>query len=173
MTNQINETDTQNTCPCGSGKNLEQCCLPIITRKKNALTAEELLRARYSSFVLGNVDFILDTHHSKTRNDVKKEEIEDWSKNSKWLGLEIKQVEGGAAGDKEGKLIFCAHYETKGKKEDHWEQSVFEKENDQWKFLDGQRLQVGPIRREGPKLGRNDPCPCGSGKKFKKCCSKQ
>lgn len=27
-----------------------------------------------------------------------------------------------------------------------------------------------PIRREGPRIGRNDPCPCGSGRKFKKCC---
>ena len=26
------------------------------------------------------------------------------------------------------------------------------------------------VRREGPKIGRNDPCPCGSGKKYKKCC---
>ena len=25
-------------------------------------------------------------------------------------------------------------------------------------------------RRESPKVGRNDPCPCGSGKKYKKCC---
>ncbi|SFT32681.1 preprotein translocase subunit SecA [Halomonas saccharevitans] len=29
-----------------------------------------------------------------------------------------------------------------------------------------------PLRREGPKVGRNDPCPCGSGKKFKQCCGK-
>ncbi|GAB6062609.1 preprotein translocase subunit SecA [Deferrisoma palaeochoriense] len=28
----------------------------------------------------------------------------------------------------------------------------------------------GPVRREGPRVGRNDPCPCGSGKKYKKCC---
>jgi len=27
-----------------------------------------------------------------------------------------------------------------------------------------------PIRKSGPKVGRNDPCPCGSGKKYKKCC---
>jgi len=27
-----------------------------------------------------------------------------------------------------------------------------------------------PIRREGTKVGRNDPCPCGSGKKYKRCC---
>ncbi len=30
-----------------------------------------------------------------------------------------------------------------------------------------------PIRRPGSKLGRNDPCPCGSGRKFKKCCGKE
>ena len=28
---------------------------------------------------------------------------------------------------------------------------------------------VGPIRNEGPRIGRNDPCPCGSGKKYKNC----
>jgi preprotein translocase subunit SecA len=28
---------------------------------------------------------------------------------------------------------------------------------------------AGPITREGPKVGRNDPCPCGSGKKYKQC----
>jgi uncharacterized protein YecA (UPF0149 family) len=28
----------------------------------------------------------------------------------------------------------------------------------------------GPVRRAGPKIGRNDPCPCGSGLKFKRCC---
>jgi len=30
-----------------------------------------------------------------------------------------------------------------------------------------------PLKRPGSKLGRNDPCPCGSGKKFKKCCAKE
>jgi hypothetical protein len=36
--------------------------------------------------------------------------------------------------------------------------------------LDGIDEVATPIQREGPKVGRNDPCPCGSGKKFKKCC---
>jgi preprotein translocase subunit SecA len=31
------------------------------------------------------------------------------------------------------------------------------------------RVTVQPVRRDGPKVGRNDPCPCGSGQKFKKC----
>ena len=29
-----------------------------------------------------------------------------------------------------------------------------------------------PFVRDLPKVGRNDPCPCGSGKKFKQCCGK-
>jgi uncharacterized protein len=33
----------------------------------------------------------------------------------------------------------------------------------------GERLKVETVRRAGPKVGRNDPCPCGSGKKFKLC----
>ncbi len=34
------------------------------------------------------------------------------------------------------------------------------------------RGKTQPIRRQGPKVGRNDPCPCGSGKKYKKCCGR-
>ncbi len=34
----------------------------------------------------------------------------------------------------------------------------------------GDVVQVATVRRESPKVGRNDPCPCGSGKKYKKCC---
>ena len=37
---------------------------------------------------------------------------------------------------------------------------------------DGDSIRKKPIRRENKKVGRNDPCPCGSGKKFKKCCGK-
>ncbi len=34
----------------------------------------------------------------------------------------------------------------------------------------GETMKVETVRREEPKVGRNDPCPCGSGKKYKKCC---
>ena len=35
-----------------------------------------------------------------------------------------------------------------------------------------QERVTAPIRRGQPKVGRNDPCPCGSGKKYKKCCGR-
>ena len=30
--------------------------------------------------------------------------------------------------------------------------------------------KVVPFKRKSPKIGRNEPCPCGSGRKYKKCC---
>ncbi len=36
--------------------------------------------------------------------------------------------------------------------------------------LAGEKLKQQPARNKGPKVGPNDPCPCGSGKKYKKCC---
>ena len=35
--------------------------------------------------------------------------------------------------------------------------------------MEGARPQIAQVKREAPKVGRNDPCPCGSGKKYKKC----
>jgi SEC-C motif-containing protein len=117
------------------------------------------------------VDYILDTHHSKTAKDVKRGEIEEWSKGSEWLGLKIVQKEAGEAKDEQGTIVFCAGYKADGKVQEHWEQSFFEKDGGAWKFLDARGVQVGPYRRTEAKIGRNDPCPCGSGKKNKKCCA--
>jgi SEC-C motif-containing protein len=51
---------------------------------------------------------------------------------------------------------------------DHHERSEFKKRDGQWYFMDGKLVQE-PVRA-ADKVGRNDPCPCGSGKKYKKCC---
>ncbi len=161
-------TATSN-CPCTSGKTYGNCCQPIQTGKAKAATAEELLRARYSSFVTGNIDFILATHHSSTKHEVNREEITSWSKGSEWKGLEVLQKEAGEAKDDTGTIVFHAKYAFEGKDQDHYEKSTFEKENGEWKFLDAVPLRTGPYVREEPKIGRNDPCHCGSGKKFKKC----
>ena len=37
-------------------------------------------------------------------------------------------------------------------------------------YLEASRPVSSPVRRQASKLGPNDPCPCGSGKKYKKCC---
>jgi SEC-C motif-containing protein len=138
-------------------------------------TAEDLLKARYEAFTRGkpeDVDFILKSHHSRTVKDVKRDEIEDWALNSEWLGMEVIRKEKGEATDNDGTIVFCAKYKAKGaeKIQEHWEQSLFEKENGEWRFVDARGVHIGTYKRAEPKVGRNDACPCNSGKKFKKCC---
>ncbi len=166
-------SNTANLCPCGNPVSYSTCCEPIIKKSKKPETAEALLRARYTSFVKGEIDFIIKSHHTKTVGDINKEEVEDWSKNSEWLGLKILQKEAGEAQDSTGKIVFHAQFKEnkpEAKVSDHYELAQFEKEAGEWKFLDAQGLKSGPFVREAPKTGRNDPCTCGSGKKFKKCC---
>ncbi len=161
-----------NLCPCGSEKDLKICCLPLIQGQCLPETAEDLLRARYTAFTQAEVAFILKTHHSRTRGEMKEEEIEDWAKNSEWLGLQIVEKAQGQKSDEKGVILFGAPYRDRktGKTHEHWEKSFFEKEKGEWRFLDAQGVQMGPIKRTEPKIGRNDPCKCGSGKKSKKCC---
>lgn len=153
---------------------MSNCCAPIIEGKRKADTAEALLRARYSAFTRAgksDVDFIVSSHHSKTRGELNRKEIEEWASESQWLGLQVVQKEAGEAQDDKGTIVFCAKFKSKGedKEQEHWEQATFEKDKGEWYFLDARGVHVGTYKRTEPKTGRNDPCPCGSGKKFKKC----
>ncbi|MFC1705359.1 YchJ family protein [Planctomycetota bacterium] len=132
-------------------------------------TAEACLRSRYSAYALGEVDFILESHHSSTRAEVSRSNIADWSRNSEWLGLRVLETEGGGPQDEEGSVTFSASYRQHGKTVDHTENAQFEKEDGAWRFLSS---ATPPFRRSAPKVGRNDPCPCGSGKKYKRCCGR-
>jgi len=154
-------------CPCGSGKTLEACCLPYVEGKAMAPTAEALLRSRYTAFTRRSVDYILETHHTKTKEEISKEGIQAWSERAEWIGLEILGTEDGGPDDQVGFVRFVAKYREKGSVVNHAEDARFEKENGAWRFVTG---STPPVKRAAPKLGRNDPCSCGSGKKFKKCC---
>ena len=86
--------------------------------------------------------------------------------------LEIVGTERGGAEDDEGYVSFVARYSANGQACEHREKSYFKKIDGAWRFIDGEIEKNKPFHREEPKIGRNDPCPCGSGKKYKKCCGK-
>jgi len=159
-----------NVCPCGSQKKYSDCCRPFILEGKDAPTAETLMRARYSAFAMGEIAFVEKSHHPETRDGFDVAETRRWSHESKWLGLDIIKTNSGSEKDLEGHVEFVAHYEFNQKKHDHHELADFRKKDGVWYFYDGKILQ-GTIVRDQPKIGRNDPCACGSGKKFKKCCA--
>jgi len=162
---------TSTDCPCGSKSAYAECCEPLHKGVREAKTAEELMRSRYAAFAMQEIDYIVDTAHPDAQKDLKRDEIETWSKNSTWNGFEIIDVQGGGEDDDQGLVEFIAWYDDpEGEETEHHEKSVFTREDGVWKFLDGMPGRQEPYRREEPKVGRNDPCPCGSGKKFKKCC---
>ena len=154
-------------CPCGSGIVYRKCCKPYITGHATAPTAEALMRSRYTAYVKHAIDYILDTCLNKDNMNLNG--IKDWSENSNWLGLKIISVKGGGIADIEGVVAFESTYERKGLKNTHSEIAKFVKKDHRWFYEDGKIAPV-PVVRASPKVGRNDPCPCRSGKKYKHCC---
>jgi SEC-C motif domain protein len=158
-------------CPCGSGKKYGDCCEPIIKNKTPAPTAEALMRARYSSYVKGEIDFIATSCITKEGgNDIDLDETKKWSKESEWFGLTIHSSSKGGASDTEGVVDFSADYARNGMRDEHREIATFKKVDGKWLYADGKMIGT-TITRSAPKTGRNDPCPCGSGKKYKHCCA--
>lgn len=159
-------------CHCGLEPTFEQCCQPYIQRKAIPTTAEACMRSRYSAFAVGDMDYIRDTNHPDTLGDFDQAANQQWADESQWLGLEITSTSEGQKGDDEGIVEFVAHFRHEGFEKAHHEVSTFKKIDEQWYFHDGKARRPGTMVRQEPKVGRNDPCVCGSGKKYKKCCLK-
>lgn len=156
-------------CPCGSDQTYAQCCEPVIRAERLAATAEELMRARYTAYTQVEMDFLQTSLHPEVREEVD-ESSRDWAENSQWHGLEIINTSDGASDDDQGTVEFVARFTHEEKEQAYHEIASFEKVDGQWYFREGQPGARQPIVRDEPKIGRNDPCSCGSGRKYKKCC---
>ncbi len=159
-----------NSCPCGSGSDYVACCEPIITGKKSADTAEQLMRARYAAHVKVEVDFLFESTHPDHRKDYDHEGTKVWAENSEWHGLEIVETAQGGLKDEEGEVTFVARFRDKEGLRSHHERGKFKRKRGRWLFTEGTMIKPKPVIAN--KVGRNDPCGCGSGQKYKKCCGK-
>ena len=118
------------------------------------------MRSRFSAFALQLTDYLLQTWHPSSRPLAI-----DRATIPAWTGLEI------VACDTSGKpaeafVEFKAYYRDRELLHCLHERSRFTYEQGRWFYLDGQLLPP-----EAPqKISRNQACPCGSGKKFKRCC---
>ncbi|MBI3288062.1 MAG: YchJ family protein [Elusimicrobia bacterium] len=156
-------------CPCGSGRAFAGCCEPYIAGQAAAPTAEALMRARYTSYATGRIDFIEKTHAPESRADFDRKASEKWAKDSTWKGLAVVATKDGAATDAHGVVSFVARFSQDGQDYEHREIATFRKEGASWLFVDGKSPKPETVVNTGPDVGRNDPCHCGSQKKFKKC----
>ena len=118
-------------CPCGTGETYAACCGPLHADERRAATAQELMRARYSAFVVGDAGYLVRTWHPRTRPDVV--ELED----VEWLGLDVLRSEAGAAEDDEGVVEFVARWARGGPQGRLHEVSRFRRRAGRWLYLDG------------------------------------
>ena len=148
-------------CPCGSGAPFAACCGPLISGFTHACTAAALMRSRYSAYVVKNSEYLLATWHPTTRPD-----SIDPASIPQWTHLELIRDEENEIG--RARVEFKARAFSRGQVLVLHEVSRFVKENGRWYYIDGE-IKDAP-QTTAVKIGRNAPCPCGSGKKFKKCC---
>jgi SEC-C motif-containing protein len=154
-------SDSKEPCPCGSGSPFSACCEPYLEGEDLPQRAEQLMRSRYCAFVMGNSAYLLQTWHESTRSE--KLQLEQ---GVNWFGLQVVETQAGEADDDEGWVEFIAKFKGHDRLQYLHERSHFLREDGRWYYVDGQIYQ----QPKADKIGRNDPCPCGSGKKFKRCC---
>ncbi|MBK4713908.1 MULTISPECIES: YchJ family protein [Tenebrionibacter/Tenebrionicola group] len=148
------------SCPCDSGLDYSLCCQPYLRGERVAKRPSQLMRSRYTAFVVHDVEWLINSWHPSCEAEKLRDSIIAGFSTTRWLGLTI--FEDAPERDEEGFVSFIARYEENGKPGAIIERSRFLKEQGQWYYIDGTR----------PTPGRNDPCPCGCGKKFKKCCGR-
>lgn len=125
------------------------------------------MRSRYTAYVRGAIDHVVATTDAETRERIDRAAATRWSRDTQWLGLEIVATERGGLTDTEGVVEFIARGITNGTPFAQRERSRFRRVGEHWFYVDG-KIVVEPARRT-ITAGRNDPCPCGSGMKYKRC----
>jgi len=159
--------DSETICLCGSHCEYSLCCEPFHNNEKTAATAEALMRSRFTAYGNKNEAYLLDTWDA-----AKRPETIDFSKEEAvWTNLEIVKTKKGGEKDSKGIVEFKAYYTLENEPYVMNEISRFIKKSGRWFYLDG---LVKSVAKAGQQVneGKNAPCSCGSGKKFKRCCGK-
>lgn len=131
-----------------------------------AETAERLMRSRYSAFVLVIPEYIVKTTLPAQQNLLDIKAIKSWAKETNWAGLEI-LAHTPKLGKRHAQVEFKAYFNMPDGLQAHHELSAFvqvksKANNDaRWYFLDPTVEMI---------LSQKQPCICGSGEKFKRCC---
>lgn len=148
-------------CRCGSGLSYAVCCGRYIEEGEKPTAALELMRSRYCAYALGKGPYLVWTTVKENRYEADAALIDEFSQNSEWLKLEIVQ---NSEDDANAMVEFKAYYRDDDAIKLHHEKSTFVKEEGDWMYEAGVLFKT--------TIGRNEPCPCGSRKKFKRCCGR-
>lgn len=152
-------------CPCGGGKTFAECCEPILAQQRPAATAEELMRSRFTAHVARDYAHLHRTY-AKTASEPYEPGKDPAA--TAWTRLVIHAHDAEIRPDTSF-VDFTAYYREGDQEHALHEKAEFHRINGVWLYTRAVRQGPAPVRSEA-KVGRNDPCPCGSGRKYKACC---
>ncbi|EXJ12760.1 MULTISPECIES: YchJ family protein [Nitrincola] len=132
------QNNTEQACPCQSGKPFMMCCAPAINGYRPAKTAEALMRSRYTAFSIGAVDYLIHTTAPEKRQPEDQEVLNEQTQITVWTKLEILSTQQGKIGDSEGTVEFKASFETPEDSGTLHEISRFRFDDNQWFYVDGE-----------------------------------
>jgi len=134
-------------CPCQSAKKtpalFSNCCQKYIKGTDIPKTAEQLMRSRYSAFVIENEPYLLNSWHSTT-----KPSTVEFDPQTKWLGLKIISTDMGKKTDQKGWVKFIARYKIGGKAHRLEEHSYFTRESERWRYVSAESLDTPQSRNK-------------------------
>ncbi len=123
--------DGSGPCPCGRGTPFAGCCRPLL-HGRPAITAEDLMRSRYTAFVVGDVDHLFRSWHPRSRPvDL------SLPADRTWAGLRVVATRDGGADDQTGTVEFAASYRTPAGPGVQREVSRFGRRGPRWVYVDG------------------------------------
>lgn len=125
------------------------------------------MRSRFTAHVAGDFAYLHRTHLPTAHRPYQEEKSD--AARSAWTRLVIHSHTPGRNSD-HAYVEFSAYFRDERGEYPMEERSEFVRENGQWLYARTVRSGPAPARSTTPKVGRNDPCPCGSGKKYKHCC---
>lgn len=151
---------TTNTlsCPCGSSQLFTNCCRPYLMGDLLPETAEALMRSRYTAYSQANIEYIMQTMCGPAAQHFNPEQAREWAAAAEWQKLQV--IKAWQVSAEKAFVEFVASYRLKQHPHLLHEVSEFHRVEGRWYYVTGIT----------PKVSRNELCPCGSGKKAKRCC---
>jgi len=109
-------------CPCGGGA-YASCCGPLISGEQGAVTAEQLMRSRYSAFALGArdpaaIEHLLRTHPEPGQTAAaRRKSLQESCRHIQWINLEVLDYNSGGLQDQHGTVTFKARWRDQNQRE--------------------------------------------------------
>lgn len=130
----MTSTDNPMPCSCGHPNGYATCCAPLHDGQA-ASTAAQLMRSRYSAYVLKREDYLLASWHRSTRPTALR--LNAQQPPPSWLGLDIRQHE--SSDNDHASVEFVARYRLGGgRAQRQHEISRFVREDGRWYYVDGE-----------------------------------